>query len=120
MIPHGEEKTKNWSDEEKAKKLPGIAGIDTTILLIVWYSIQHNLQLPINISFFLIFGAILPDIIQGVYLALTEHPGNHKYTQIHYRIHHLLSKNLLSMKIGIFIQLFTLITSIYLITLLYK
>ena len=121
MIPHGDKEARGWSDELKIRRLPGVASIDTLFLLITWYLIHKSLNLPIEISFFLIFGAVLPDIIQGIYMALAEHPFNNKFTKFHFeRVHYLLTKNLLSMEVGIFIQLFILLASIYLLTLFYK
>lgn len=119
-IPHGDKEMETWSDEKKTQRMPAIAFFDILMLLIVWYLLNKNLNLPFDIGLFLILGAIVPDAIQAAYIAFSNKPFTNKYYKFHEYIHKLILKKLISMKIGFFIQLTSLIFFIYLLTLLYK
>lgn len=119
-IPHGDKEMENWSDEKRTKLMPIIGFFDIIALLLVWYVINKYLHLPFDISLFLILGAIAPDAIQVAYMAFSKKPFSNRYYEFHEHIHLLMSKKLISIKIGFFIQLFALFFFIYLLALLYK
>ncbi len=119
-IPHGDKEIYNWSEEKKRKMMPRMALIDGLIMVIFLYFLQKNWQLPLFTGAALIIGAVMPDAISGFSLLFLKKPFNNPWEKTHAFFHLAITKKLISIKIGAWIQLIFLITSLYFLQLLYK
>jgi len=111
IIPHGDEtlvEEKNQTTEKEVERVAKIGLLDffimTSMILFLVYKNLITLSWPV---FFAICGSILPDFITGFYL-LFKHKWLKWYIDFHRGLHFILRLHV-SFKIGIIIQLITVL-----------
>ncbi|MBI3291077.1 hypothetical protein HYZ76_02225 [Candidatus Falkowbacteria bacterium] len=117
IIPHGdenliEEKNKFKPSETSTIIKLGIADGTVMIFFLLALYLGGLITTPLAVLF-AVFGTILPDFIQGIYI-LTKTPLLEKYFSIHYDLHRILGVSV-SLKKGLVIQTFFLVISLILL-----